>query len=237
MTRMTRKVLNVMEEKWDYLIILDACRYDYFESLYKEFFDGDLEKRISLGSNTIEWCLESFKGYYPDVIYISGNPYINSKVGIKGFNARRNFYKVIDVWDFGWDNELSTVPPWNINKYALKYIDKKMIIHYMQPHGPYIGKVRLDIETWDKYGKTIRGMWEHPRPDINLLREAYKANLELVLREVERLIKYVKSRGFKKKIVITADHGELLGEDGMFAHPCHVKHPVLNTVPWLEVQL
>ena len=70
MTRMTRKVLNVMEEKWDYLIILDACRYDYFESLYKEFFDGDLEKRISLGSNTIEWCLESFKGYYPDVIYI-----------------------------------------------------------------------------------------------------------------------------------------------------------------------
>ena len=69
MTRMTRKVLNVMEEKWDYLIILDACRYDYFESLHKDFFGGELEKRISLGSNTIEWCLESFKGYYLDVIY------------------------------------------------------------------------------------------------------------------------------------------------------------------------
>jgi len=60
---MTRKVLNVMEEEWDYLIILDACRYDYFESLYKEFFDGELEKRVSLGSDTLKWCLESFKGH------------------------------------------------------------------------------------------------------------------------------------------------------------------------------
>ena len=165
MTRMTRKVLNVMEEKWDYLIILDACRYDYFESLYKEFFDGDLEKRISLGSNTIEWCLESFKGYYPDVIYISGNPYINSKVGIKGFNARRHFYKVIDVWDFGWNEELGTVSPENVNKTALslvrKFPQKRFIIHYLQPHAPYISREFKTIgfpNPSPKYGQVLTGI-------------------------------------------------------------------------------
>ena len=56
--------------------------------------------------------------------YISGNPYINSKVGIKGFNARRHFYKVIDVWDFGWNEELGTVPPENVNKTALSLVRK-----------------------------------------------------------------------------------------------------------------
>jgi len=66
---MTGKILNIMEEEWDYLIILDACRYDYFSAFWKNYFDGELEKRVSLGSCMLEWCLKSFKGYYP-VIYI-----------------------------------------------------------------------------------------------------------------------------------------------------------------------
>jgi hypothetical protein len=80
------------------------------------------------------------------MLYISGNPYINSKVQIKSFNARRHFYKIIDVWDFGWDKELGTVPPKNINKITLslvsKFPQKRFIIHYLQPHSPlYIKKI------------------------------------------------------------------------------------------------
>jgi len=67
---MAVRIINVMEEHWDYLIILDACRYDYFAVMWKNYFDGELEKRVSLASGTLKWCLESFKGYFPDVIYI-----------------------------------------------------------------------------------------------------------------------------------------------------------------------
>jgi len=35
---MTGKILKIMEEEWDYLIILDACRYDYFLALWKNYF-------------------------------------------------------------------------------------------------------------------------------------------------------------------------------------------------------
>jgi len=139
---MKAKIVNVMEENWDYLIILDACRYDYISSMYKNYFLGQLEKRTSLGSCTPEWVQRSFPNYYPDVIYISGNPYINSKIKIAWFDAKRHFYKVVDVWDFGWSEELGTVPPEKVNEATLsfthKFPEKRFIVHYLQPHAPYI---------------------------------------------------------------------------------------------------
>lgn len=77
---------------------------------------------------------------------ISANPYINSKTEVKGFNARKHFYKIIDVWDSGWNDELGTVPPENVNRIALNiikqfaHVQKRFIIHYLQPHFPYISK-------------------------------------------------------------------------------------------------
>jgi len=67
---MNDKTLKVMEENWNYLIILDACRYDYFEKLHRNYFSGVLEKKISLGSGTSEWLRKNFTSYYPDTIYI-----------------------------------------------------------------------------------------------------------------------------------------------------------------------
>ena len=40
------------DDGWDYLIILDACRYDYFAILHRYFFEGDLEKKFSRGIDT-----------------------------------------------------------------------------------------------------------------------------------------------------------------------------------------
>ena len=132
---MKARIANVMEEDWDFLIVLDACRFDYFSEIYGDFFDGKMEKIISVGCSTIEWLKRSFTDYYSDVIYISANPYVNSKMGIAGFDAKRHFYKVVDVWDFGWDSELGTVPPREVNKAALKYYlkhpEKRFIVHYL----------------------------------------------------------------------------------------------------------
>jgi len=47
----------VMDEEWDFLIILDACRYDYFKEIYKNYLDGgNSMKAISPAIETIEWC-------------------------------------------------------------------------------------------------------------------------------------------------------------------------------------
>ena len=49
----------------------------------------------------------------------------------------------------------------------------------------------------------------------NGLIEAYKENLKIVLSYVVKLC----SRLPHKKIAITSDHGELLGEEGIYEHP------------------
>lgn len=277
------KYINAMQEDWDYLIVLDACRYDYFALAYKEFLSGDLKKVASIGSATIEWCLKSFTKYYPDVVYVSANPYINSIREISGFKAYDHFYKVIDVWRLCWDENLGTVHPKNVNKFARiavnTYKDKRIIIHYLQPHAPYIGyekvignfgfpkpqtssgRVLLGVKGY-KYGtfteNFIRLLSTFVRYSLltdeffwnilkllnlppyspmdaarrvlgkNGLRTAYYHNLTLVLRYVSVLLNELSG-----KVVITSDHGELLGEEGRYSHVSGSSHPKLREVPWL----
>ena len=136
-----------MNEKWDYLIILDACRYDYFHRYYKKYFkNGELKKTISPSTWTLEWAEKNFQNYYDDLIYISSVPFINSlkEVSWHGskFNAKKHFFKVINAWDIGWNDEVSAIPPKNMTKIALEQIKKnptkRIIIHYCQPHFPYL---------------------------------------------------------------------------------------------------
>ena len=65
---------------------------------------------------------------------------------------------------------------------------------------------------------------------IKGLRRAYVSNLELVLEQVVELLKYVSG-----KIVITSDHGELLGENRCFTHTPGSMKKCLLEVPWLEI--
>ena len=131
-------------DDWSILIILDACRFDYFSCFYKYFFDGVLTKVFSLGSHTSEWCINTFREYYDDIVYISANPFINSLCKTGGFSAKDHFYKVIDVWDFGWSDKLGTVHPEVVTYTALRlknrYPGKRFIVHYLQPHAPYISQ-------------------------------------------------------------------------------------------------
>ena len=95
----------IMDQNWDYLIILDVCRYDYFEKFYGKYLNGKLEKKLSLGSSTREWRNRNFTGKYDDVIYISTNPFINSVRPCAKFDAREHFHKVYDLWLNCWDEK------------------------------------------------------------------------------------------------------------------------------------
>ena len=62
-----------------------------------------------------------------------------------------------------------------------------------------------------------------------LIVKAYKDNAKYVIKEAQEIIPLLKG-----KVIISADHGTFLGEDGRFGHGGK-EHPILRTVPWLEV--
>ncbi|MCB0302521.1 MAG: hypothetical protein KDI38_01930 [Calditrichaeota bacterium] len=237
----------IMAESWDYLIILDACRYDYFARSYPRYLSGDLQKRISRGSSTSNWLLENFTGFYDDTVYVSTNPHCSDHE-IHGFQGSEHFHHIEHVWKYAWDEKLDTVVPGEVTRAALKlkaqYPDKRMIIHYIQPHGPWIGKTRIsgaEVELAPALSTSGDGKWtvdirvwemvREGRFDIAKLKQAYQDNLDLVLAEVQQLVAQLDGR-----IVVSADHGEAFGERFIISHPPYIYTKELIEVPWLVIE-
>lgn len=238
---------KVIDEDWDTLVILDACRYDMFEEV--NHLDGTLEHRISLGSTSEEFLERNFAGdQYHDTVYVNANPYVPHLNLDEG-----TFHAVVNLLD-EWDEELQTVHPQTVVDVArdahCEYPNKRLIIHFMQPHAPFIGETGEDLEVdgWspDRRDSSVGGtsIWQRLRnqssqnsPRLDRVWKAYNENLEIVLEHVERLL-----ADLDGKTVITADHGNLVGERltpvvtrKKFGHPLGVYHPSLVKVPWLRM--
>lgn len=270
----------IFESNWSNLIILDACRYDFFKSVYKGYLGGKLEKCYSKGSNTPEWITKTFKrSYSGKLVYISANPFINS-FGIeveKNLDATDYFYKIFDVWDDYWNDQSKTVLPKSVSKVTrkirMRYPDKKIISHYMQPHYPFlsVGPINQGVKKIFRRAKGEKqknSLFEKIRSKVGrffnrflgfensfrirgslrmrklnpielfekkygrkALLKAYQSNLRIVLEKVSVLVKKIPG-----KCIVTSDHGELLGEYGLYEHPKEINKPTLRTVPWLEVE-
>jgi len=273
--------INLMRESWDYLIVLDACRYDYFEKLFPHYLEGRLRFAVSPASDTRDWIEKTFGDRYDGVVYISANPHINSAgldIANIGFDPREHFSKIVDVWDFGWNNELGTVPPEKVNDAAvaakLIHPDKRLIIHYLQPHAPYLppadqSLVQKVLRTHELglcasflTNRITRAAWSvlaaspslcnlvikirakisektRFRPiDIEVKRRgkaglltAYQNNLKRVLESIRDLL----NRLPPGETVVTADHGELLGENNEWGHRPNHHALQLLAVPYLEI--
>lgn len=252
-------MLGIMKKDWDVAIILDACRYDFFERIYEDYFNGNLEG-VEGANETIEWLYKNFPKEHYGIDFFSSHPAINS-LGFEWgkFTAKKKFDRVYDCWKSGWDEEIGTTRPEATTDYVLKNIRKKRtIIHYMQPHAPYrkgkksmIPKAKRGIiGTYiDKSPEIIRKTYwktrfafgfEDPmttyfrkRYPEDKIRWFYADNLLWVLKEVKRLVESKEMEG--RKIIITADHGELLGEDGLWFHPPFSEHPIIKKVPLLRL--
>lgn len=219
--------IDVMEREWDNLIVLDACRYDTFEDVNDIL--GDLERVKSKATSTPQWLKRNFTDYYEDVVYVAGNPYVSRLAGENYFDAEEHFFHVDNVWDHSWDEDADTVTAEKINEMTRelkeKYPEKRFIIHYMQPHEPFIGDVEFDVSSAKWSERNLR--WLNPK-----VKEAYRNNLDYVLESVEELLPELEG-----KTVITADHGEILnGKYGFVNHPKDVFLKELQEVPWLEVE-
>lgn len=187
----------IYKEDWDYLIVLDACRYDYFERIHKDYLDGDLEKKRSRGSHTTEWLEKTFTKEIKDVTYISTNPHVNG-LGkpikeTSGYNsnwrATEVFDEVVDVWadDELWNDNLGTVLPEDVNKAALENNStNRLIIHYIQPHEPYLG---LQDESYHWQGKERAESNKNNRLKDTILRKVVKPFFHLFSKKTQFKIK------------------------------------------------
>ena len=114
------KTQPIHEADWDYLIVLDACRFDFFEKVYQDYLDGDLTKVKSRGSATHEWLAKTFSAHRYKYNYITANPYIN-KEGLNlsdmvneieiDWYASKKFPEIHSAWQEVWDEEIGTVRP------------------------------------------------------------------------------------------------------------------------------
>lgn len=227
------KGIRVMEEDWDTLILLDACRYDMFAERVP--FNGELKSRISLGSTSEEFLRQNFEdSKYHDTVYVNANVYF-PRVGL---DQNRTFYSVIDLLD-EWDEDLEIAHPETVTEAAREahkqFPNKRVIAHYMQPHIPFIGERGREIT--EQAGN--RNAWvpfrsgNHPI-SIEELWTGYNENLDLVFDYVEDLLNEIHG-----KVVISADHGNMVGErqgpiptKRMFGHPYGVYSERLIKVPW-----
>lgn len=165
------------------------------------------ELRESHGTTTATSIPFMFPYRYRNTVYVTANPHIPSM--LKGYNMGQHFDWVDKVWEYGWSDELDTVHPSAVFDSAVRWLmeGKNVVAHFMQPHYPYIGHKIVE-----------------PLKEIEKVREGYMDNLKLVLEYALKLA--------SGKTVITADHGELLGEHGLVFHPEGYDYKELREVPY-----
>lgn len=219
---------------WDNLIILDACRYDFYNEIVKD----DVEYRISLGSMSKEHLEKTYKerSGLSNIAYISAN----------GHFTKNKLKEIIDTQPFGvlyetilnrWDEEKGTVMPDSVRKDAENaeklFPEKRKIIHFNQPHIPYIDyeKPQKREEIRETAKNNAHRLAEKGQIPQSRIAEEYKKNIRLAIKEVNKLIPKLSG-----KTVITADHGELLGENGLYGHPYGGNAKVLRKVPWHQIK-
>ncbi|WP_227015524.1 hypothetical protein [Haloarcula sp. JP-L23] len=121
---------------------------------------------------------------------------------------------------------------------AEEYPNKRLAVHYIPPHHPFKGPTA--DEHFPSYEDQSDALFERiQRGDLDIddetLRQAYVENLEWVLPEVERLLSELDG-----KTVVTADHGELLGDRTApvpvrdYGHHVGLYVDQLVEVPWYE---
>ncbi|WP_256300702.1 hypothetical protein [Haloarchaeobius salinus] len=224
---------DMFAEDWDMLVVLDACRADLWDEVAGDYDLPTGESRISPGGTSTEWLDSTFGSRdadeLGDVGYVTANPYSSSHVDHDAFAF------VEEVWRDGWDDDVGTTPPRPVTAAAVRaartHDVDRLVVHYMQPHFPSLADERDDGIALDDFGEESLSVWEDLRfgkRTVEEVWEAYRTNLEIVLEDVGLLLANVDA----DRTVITADHGNAVGEKGLYGHAAGIALPELRTVPW-----
>ena len=134
-----------------------------------------------------------------------------------------------------------------------------MFVNILDPHDPYNGgrqwreafrRSPSDLDGILRRGSS-QSLWEWvaaaaatlSEDDIRRLRELYDAEIRFVDSQLERLFEFLgeSEQSDDTVVVVTSDHGELLGEHGLFTHAlgsyeAELSIPLILHVPWRDEQ-
>lgn len=226
-----RQGTNIYNRDWNLLVILDACRFDMYQEVV-----GASDYIISVGSTSTEWMDKTFNNANSSIIadtaYISANPYSHRL-------SSTRFGLLDHVWKDHWSESLGTIPPQPVTDHGIAVARNtdysRIICHYMQPHFPFIASGE---PAFGQLGRGGFGLGEEASCNVwHMLAngkvaekdviEAFYRNLDLVFSSVETLLQNVDGT-----VVITSDHGNAIGEWGMYGHRAYVPNMAIKKVPW-----
>jgi hypothetical protein len=93
-----------------------------------------------------------------------------------------------------------------------------------------VGGVPIKSGGKSYIGAERKHIWDYARlgeVSMDEIWEGYERNLILVMEEVEKVVKALPG-----KIVITSDHGNHMGEYGVYGHEKNIRTEELVKVPW-----
>ena len=225
----------VYNDKWDVLILLDACRPDLLNSVSGgfDFLPYHIPVTRSVASSSITWLDRTFDKKYQDEMertaYVTANPYSRNL-------DPRDFQMLDEVWKYGWDDEIGTVPPRNVTDRGIQTMREqnpdRLILHYMQPHFPSIPDQLADGIDIDSFGEERASVWSRLESDeisYEMVWNSYKSNLSYVLDDINLLLENMNANS----VVLSADHGNAFGKLGIFGHPSNIPIDDLREVPWV----
>ncbi|WP_199243376.1 alkaline phosphatase family protein [Halopenitus persicus] len=155
---------------------------------------------------------------------------------------------MVHIWeDDGWDEKSGTVLPETVTKYAIEaaetYPKKRLVVHYMQPHYPFVygdaefGRDHLQKRDPDEANPWYKKLYGELDITRDRLWTAYVENLKGALPHVKKFLSQTKGR-----TIVTADHGNMFGEQSFpipireWGHPHTTFTEELVKVPWLVVE-
>lgn len=255
---------RIWEDEWDVCIVLDACRSDLWREATESAPEYSQTEGWgwSAGSASAEWYGHTFdpgadfEVDLGDVGVVSANPfagkpsdrldhYLRGATPLHERDLALVDYVFEDAWGCEVDGTYLDVPhPGDVTDRAWKAWQRddveRLVVHYMQPHIPFRSRPewfdeRDEIEHFgEEAAETGRSPWNKVRDGDLPRREfwrAYRDNLEWGLSEVERL-----RRAVDADILVTSDHGNAMGEFGIWGHPPGKHVPALRRVPWVHVE-
>jgi len=217
------------------LILLDACRYDYFEKLYPNYLEGELTKCHNQG---VSWTYSWFSKFcrdMNDVTLLTAAPVAVHKWKEKeggDYDPEEHFKEIPNWSEYDWDFEEGTATPFKINEVVRRKPARKRLVRYLKPHPPFIGTPLEDITKGSgKIQRTEKALIEGEITEQDL-RNAYEKNVRIAFEGAVDLIPDLDGNA-----VITSDHGTALNENSYLFHAqSYPEMPCLNHVPWFDVE-
>jgi hypothetical protein len=232
----SKMAVNIYERDWDLLILLDCATIKMMREVKDEYeFLTEIGELMSVGTTSPEWMRNTFiNNFYEEMkntMYITGNT--SSEIYLED----SMFLHLEEVWKDGWEKEVGTIPAKEITDRAI-FLSRRQdadrtILHYMQPHPPFVtaseieaGDVTRQHETGE--GMNLRELYFKAEYTRDELWDAHIENLRYVLDSVELLLSNVSA----DRVVISADHGQAFGEKGVWGHPASAGVNQVRKVPW-----